>query len=80
MSVILEKFYHYEFWPGWIFYLPLMPYLFFKSLRGASVRILHSPQEMHRYIENTPGSVLIQDYHSGPEEVGIFYTILGTAQ
>ncbi len=137
----------YEFWPAWIFYAPLIPYILYQSLRsggfgtiaaanpaipgggivgeskfqilsllpplhslrtdlipgdgdrssrlddvlasrrnrfpvimkpdasqrGASVRVLHSRQQMQAYLEQTPGDVLVQDYHPGPAEVGIFY-------
>jgi hypothetical protein len=147
MKAIPQLFPRYEFWPAPIFYLPLIPYLLYQSVRsggfgvitaanpvipgggivgeskiqilslvppqfcmptyilneeedrhaqldsihrngrlvfplimkpdvsqgGASVRIIYSLEQMHQYIDITPGSLLIQDYHPGPEEVGVFY-------
>lgn len=143
----IDRWKRFEFWPAWIFYAPVVPYILYQSIRsggfgavaaanpsipgggivgeskfqilslipehralrthfigaetdreksidmaialkafgfpvimkpdasqrGASVRILQNREQMIDYVKTTPGDVLIQEYHPGPGEVGIFY-------
>jgi hypothetical protein len=41
--------------------------------RGAGVRIARSIDDMGRYLALRPGPILLQAYHPGPHEAGVFY-------
>jgi membrane protein DedA with SNARE-associated domain len=41
--------------------------------RGVGVRLVHSIEEARRYLEQQPAPVVMQQYHAGPFEAGIFY-------
>lgn len=40
---------------------------------GRGLRICRSEQDVQRYFEQVPGDILIQRYHPGPCEVGVFW-------
>ncbi len=144
--VKVSRLWRREFWPAWVFYLPLVPYLAWLSLkhrsltvwtlanpglphggvvgeskhailealgqhkhadvligglvhsadetlcwmdensetfpvilkpdaaqRGAGVRVARGPDDVARYFERTAGPVLVQCFHPGPFEAGVFY-------
>lgn len=41
--------------------------------RGVGVRLVHSLDEAHSYFRQRAGAVIVQRYHPGPFEAGIFY-------
>ncbi len=41
--------------------------------RGAGVRLIHSHDQAERYLREATGPVLVQVYHPGPYEAGVFY-------
>lgn len=41
--------------------------------RGAGVRLIKQDQDLDRYFADSSGPALLQAYHSGPFEAGIFY-------
>jgi len=41
--------------------------------RGAGVRLIRNSEEARRYFEREPRPVLVQAYHEGPFEAGVFY-------
>jgi hypothetical protein len=41
--------------------------------RGSGVRRVHNSDELHRYLARYRGDVLLQPWHAGPYEAGIFY-------
>ena len=41
--------------------------------RGAGVRLIRQAEEVEAYCAGQPGRILIQPYHPGPYEAGIFY-------
>ena len=54
----------------WSFPLVLKPDV---GQRGTGVRLARTPQEAGAYLSRMPGRVLIQPYHQGPFEAGVFY-------
>jgi membrane protein DedA with SNARE-associated domain len=55
---------------GWAFPLVLKPDA---GQRGAGMRRAHDLVDVEKYLLNQPGAVLVQPYHPGPYEAGIFY-------
>jgi membrane protein DedA with SNARE-associated domain len=55
---------------SWAFPLILKPDV---GERGAGVRMVHEPQDIKKYLEANPGPVVVQPFHPGPFEAGIFY-------
>jgi membrane protein DedA with SNARE-associated domain len=55
---------------GWTFPLVLKPDV---GQRGAGVRLAHTLERAAEYLNTVHGRVLIQPYHSGPFEAGVFY-------
>lgn len=41
--------------------------------RGAGVRLVHGPADLESYLAKEPRAVVIQPYHPGPFEAGVFY-------
>ncbi|MBI1915348.1 MAG: VTT domain-containing protein [Planctomycetes bacterium] len=41
--------------------------------RGAGMRRVHDLVDVEKYLHQQPGAVLVQPYHPGPHEAGIFY-------
>ncbi len=41
--------------------------------RGHGVRLARTPDDVHRYFLHTARAVIVQEYHPGPEECGIFW-------
>jgi hypothetical protein len=41
--------------------------------RGIGVRLVHALDEAHAYFKRQPGAAVVQRYHPGPFEAGIFY-------
>ena len=147
-----SRLWHYEYWPSWLFYLPIVPYVLFMALkhrglmtatavnpgipdggvvgeskyqilnnlkgqekwvipsqfipagddpeirssklieimkekgwsfplilkpdvgeRGAGLKLVKNMDDIHSYFENNKADVLVQTYHPGPYEAGIFY-------
>ncbi len=58
---------------GWHFPLVLKPNA---GLRGAGVRKAHDAVDLEKYLLANPGPVVVQPYHPGPFEVGVFYSRL----
>jgi membrane protein DedA with SNARE-associated domain len=56
--------------PGWSFPLILKPDA---AQRGAGVRRVRDLVDVEKYLRGQPGAVLVQTYHPGPFEAGIFY-------
>ena len=56
---------------GWAFPIILKPD---RGCRGSGVRLIRTPQQLADVLANISEPVLIQQYHPGPCEVGIFYT------
>jgi hypothetical protein len=54
----------------WHFPLILKPDV---GQRGAGVRLVHTHDEVAEYLSGNSGRVLVQPYHAGPLEAGIFY-------
>ncbi|GIX43114.1 MAG: hypothetical protein KatS3mg129_2847 [Leptospiraceae bacterium] len=44
-----------------------------ESQRGASVKIIYNQNEILPYLQETRCNLLMQQYHKGPYEIGIFY-------
>jgi membrane protein DedA with SNARE-associated domain len=55
---------------GWRFPLILKPDV---GQRGAGVRLARSMDDVRRYLDRHPEDLLVQPYHAGPFEVGVFY-------
>jgi hypothetical protein len=55
---------------GWGFPLVLKPDA---AQRGAGVRRIRDLVEIEKYLQNQPAAVILQKYHPGPYEAGIFY-------
>jgi hypothetical protein len=55
---------------GWHFPLVLKPDV---GQRGTGVRLVATMEEAREYLRRMAGSVLVQPYHPGPFEAGIFY-------
>jgi membrane protein DedA with SNARE-associated domain len=55
---------------GWTYPLVLKPDA---GQRGAGVRKVADASAAERYLRTHPGAVLVQPYHPGPYEAGIFY-------
>jgi hypothetical protein len=41
--------------------------------RGSGVKLVRSLEDARRYLEREPGAVVLQPYHAGPYEAGVFY-------
>ena len=57
-------------WQGWSFPLVLKPDI---GQRGAGVRIARSLADASAYLAQMPARVVVQPYHPGPFEAGVFY-------
>lgn len=55
---------------GWTFPLVLKPDV---GQRGVGVRLVRSPHQLASYLSAADGDVLMQPFHAGPYEAGIFY-------
>jgi membrane protein DedA with SNARE-associated domain len=55
---------------GWDFPLVLKPDA---GQRGVGVKKIADWVEGEKYLQRTPGDVLVQPYHAGPVEAGVFY-------
>jgi membrane protein DedA with SNARE-associated domain len=55
---------------GWQFPLVCKPDV---GQRGAGVKLVRSLEDARRYLEREPGAILLQPYHTGPYEAGVFY-------
>ncbi len=55
---------------GWEFPLVLKPDA---SQRGAGVKLVRDLVEVEKYLQKQPAAVVVQTYHPGPCEAGIFY-------
>jgi membrane protein DedA with SNARE-associated domain len=55
---------------GWIFPLVLKPDV---GQRGAGVKLVKTPDEAETYLRLQAGPVIVQPYHPGPFEAGVFY-------
>jgi hypothetical protein len=55
---------------GWSLPLVLKPD---EGQRGAGLKLARSWKSVERYLEVNPAAVLVQTYHPGPYEAGIFY-------
>jgi membrane protein DedA with SNARE-associated domain len=55
---------------GWSFPLILKPDA---AQRGAGVKRVHDLVEVEKYLQGQPAAVIVQPYHPGPFEAGIFY-------
>ncbi len=55
---------------GWTFPLIVKPDA---AQRGAGVRLVRDLVDAEKYLGNQPSAVLVQPYHAGPFEAGIFY-------
>lgn len=55
---------------GWSFPLILKPDA---SQRGAGVRRVHDMKNVESYLSGQPQAIIVQPYHPGPYEAGIFY-------
>lgn len=55
---------------GWAFPLILKPDA---AQRGAGVRLATDLVDVEKYLRRQPAAVLVQPYHTGPYEAGIFY-------
>lgn len=63
---------------GWTFPLILKPDA---AQRGAGVKRAHDLVDVEKYVQGQPAAILVQPYHPGPFEAGIFYYRLpGEAQ
>jgi membrane protein DedA with SNARE-associated domain len=56
---------------GWTFPLILKPDV---GQRGAGVKLVRTMTDVANYLKNQPGAIIVQTYHAGPFEVGVFYT------
>jgi membrane protein DedA with SNARE-associated domain len=149
LMAVISRLWRWEFWPSWLFYLPLLPWLAYLSLRhrgvltwtaanpgiphggvvgeskyailaelpdqwvipsllvppgevssrlqrvrqaivrqgwtfplilkpdaaqrGAGVRRVHDLVDVEKYLQGQPAAIVVQKYHPGPFEAGIFY-------
>lgn len=55
---------------GWSLPLIMKPDV---GQRGAGVRLVRSAEEVSSYLRREPRAVLLQPYHEGPFEAGVFY-------
>jgi hypothetical protein len=55
---------------GWDYPIILKPDA---SQRGAGVRLVRSEEDAEKYLREHPVDVIVQQYHAGPHEAGIFY-------
>ena len=55
---------------GWTFPIVLKPDV---GQRGVGVRVIRSVDQIERYLSSTAGDVLLQPFHEGPYEAGVFY-------
>jgi membrane protein DedA with SNARE-associated domain len=55
---------------GWSFPLVLKPDV---GQRGAGVTLARSPDDARRFLAENPAATLVQVYHPGPYEAGVFY-------
>ncbi|MEM8739490.1 MAG: alpha/beta fold hydrolase [Planctomycetota bacterium] len=55
---------------GWALPVILKPNA---AQRGAGVRLIHHDHELEPYFRDSPGPALLQKYHAGPYEAGVFY-------
>jgi hypothetical protein len=55
---------------GWAYPLVLKPDV---GQRGVGVRLAHDRADVLAYCDGEPGAILVQPYHPGPYEAGIFY-------
>ncbi|VTR92915.1 atp-grasp domain protein : SNARE-like domain protein OS=Leptospira vanthielii serovar Holland str. Waz Holland = ATCC 700522 GN=LEP1GSC199_2322 PE=4 SV=1 [Gemmata massiliana] len=55
---------------GWDFPLVLKPDA---GQRGAGVKKIHDMTDVEKYLRSNPGAVLVQPFHAGPFEAGVFY-------
>ncbi len=55
---------------GWQFPLILKPDV---GQRGAGLRLAHDRADVIKYLQGQPTAVLVQTYHPGPFEAGVFY-------
>lgn len=55
---------------GWTFPVILKPDV---GQRGAGVRLVHDVEGLRAYLTDVPGAAMVQPYHEGPFEAGIFY-------
>jgi membrane protein DedA with SNARE-associated domain len=55
---------------GWSFPMVLKPDV---GQRGVGVRLAQRVEELQAYCDSETGSILVQPYHPGPFEAGIFY-------
>lgn len=56
--------------PGWSFPLVLKPDV---GQRGVGVRLVQRLEDLRTYCDGEPGPILVQPFHPGPFEAGIFY-------
>jgi hypothetical protein len=54
----------------WAFPLILKPDV---GQRGAGVKLARTMTDVAAYVKNQPGAIIVQTYHPGPFEAGIFY-------
>lgn len=55
---------------GWTFPLILKPDV---GQRGVGVRLVRDDSALGEYLSGSPGAVMLQPYHEGPHEAGVFY-------
>ncbi|MCI0738304.1 MAG: VTT domain-containing protein [Gemmataceae bacterium] len=55
---------------GWVFPLILKPDV---GQRGAGVKLARSMNDVAEYLKHQPDALIVQAYHPGPFEAGIFY-------
>ena len=55
---------------GWVLPLVLKPD---SGQRGVSVKLIRTWEDASRYLDATPGPVLVQTYDPGPHEAGVFW-------
>jgi len=55
---------------GWCFPLVLKPDV---GQRGTGVRLVHTIEQVERYLTASAGPIVMQPYHEGPFEAGVFY-------
>src|SRR6185295_14272029 len=55
---------------GWRFPLVMKPDV---GQRGAGVKLAHSPDAVSDYFSQVANPVVVQPYHAGPFEAGVFY-------
>jgi membrane protein DedA with SNARE-associated domain len=55
---------------GWSFPLVIKPDV---GQRGTGVKLIRTMEDVRRYLDREAGAVLVQPYHPGPYEAGVFY-------